>query len=381
MLIQTRNNLTDNVPQTFLSVDVAAGVSVLGWKNPNGFNANWAVQVGKTGEEQTEILLLGASTPAGTAGTTTGNTLYSHPANTPIYAIKYDQIVFEVSTSGTTGVAIPITNGTQGIQADNEYTQFDDTVSGTASAWRTYFKNSVSAVTSTESDWITLNTVPAFYSLANIRQRIKDRMVSPDFIKDDLVIDNWINEWLEQMNNAAVSVNEGYSMGTAEIAFANGNTSLGTLTQTDFKQLERAWWKDTSGTYLMTKMDNNSFGPQTQFTQTAPCFSLLDDNVIEVRPENPTGTVQIVYNKLPARLINDTDNLPVIMRGYTKSFVDYGLGQAYWKDSKQELAQPKEQLAIAQLENFKSQIAPSVRTGPTSVQIVEGVGDDSPWWV
>lgn len=194
------------------------------------------------------------------------------------------------------------------------------------------------------------------------------------------MLDNWINEWVEQMNNAAVSVNEGYSLGTTQIAFP-GNTNYGTITASDFKQIERAWFSDNTGTFMMNKMENNSFSPQRNFVSTMPYFALSDDNVIEIRPETPTGTVNLVYNKLQPRLVNDDDQLPVIMRGYTKSFVDYALSQALWKDSKIELANSKENQCLQALQAFRSEIAPSVRTGPTMVQIVEGVGDDTPWWI
>src|SRR5258707_3690917 len=98
MLIKTRNILTDFSEKTYTTNGEVSGTNVLRWENPDIFNASWGVQVGETGEAQSEIVLLGASTPAGTAGTLTANTLYEHPANTPLYAIKYDQLVFERST-------------------------------------------------------------------------------------------------------------------------------------------------------------------------------------------------------------------------------------------------------------------------------------------
>ena len=101
MIIRTQNNLTVNAPKTFLTHDEVAGTGILRWRNAAGFTASWAVQVGETGEEQTEILLLGTATPAGTAGTLTANTSFAHPADTPIYGIKYNQVVYERSTAGT----------------------------------------------------------------------------------------------------------------------------------------------------------------------------------------------------------------------------------------------------------------------------------------
>jgi len=132
MIIRARNILADDSPKTYLTNKESAGTNVLRWKNPNAFEASWAIQVGETGEEQTEVMILGTSTPAGTAGTLTANTLYEHPADTPLYAVKFDQIVFEQSTVGTAGTAVPLANGTITLQADHKFTQFDDTTGSTS---------------------------------------------------------------------------------------------------------------------------------------------------------------------------------------------------------------------------------------------------------
>ena len=57
MIIKTTNNLTINAPRTYLTNPEVSGTNVIRWKNPNGFNASWAIQLGETGEEQTEVIL------------------------------------------------------------------------------------------------------------------------------------------------------------------------------------------------------------------------------------------------------------------------------------------------------------------------------------
>ena len=52
------------------------GASSLRVKNINNFTEDHAVQVGKTGEEQSEIVTLGASPPSGTALNLSGTTAY-----------------------------------------------------------------------------------------------------------------------------------------------------------------------------------------------------------------------------------------------------------------------------------------------------------------
>lgn len=378
MLIQTLNNQTINTPKTYLSSNVTAGTSVIPVRAISPFQASWAVQIGETGEQQTEVVLLSSNTPSGTIGTLTANTVFDHSSDTPLYGIKYDQLVFERSTIGTLGTATPLSNGTINLQVTGTMTYFDDTSGSTGYAYKTYYRNSALAVNSSESDWITTAGFP-FYSKAKIRQRIKGKLVSAGYIDgiriDDSAIDDWINEWLEVMTNAAIDVNEDYSMGTMEVAFASGS-QYGIITAQDFKQPKRVWYSDGSGTWQATKMDSNSFSPNKTFTNTFPYFFFQGDSIIGRQPFDASGTFSIEYYKLSPVLVEDTDQLPVSMWGYTKSFVDYGHSQALFKDSKPDEAAIKLQEAAALLQRFRTELAPRSKTGATYIEIVEEVPND-----
>lgn len=377
MIIKVKNNLAESAPKTFISFNEAAGTNTLRWKNPSGFNASWALQIGETGEEQTEVVLLGTATPAGTAGTLTANTLYEHSADTPIYAIKYDQVVFEVSTSGTSGTASPITDGTLTIQVDHEFTQFDHTSGLTSYAYRTALRSSILGVNSSESDWIT-TTGFNYYSLSSIRSRIRSKLWNSSFIQDDDV-DLWINEWLEKMRNAAISVNQDYALGTTSASF--GTAGLGTITASDFRgQVRRVWVTYDGGqnNYQATKTTIREFVPDQSFSTTHPYFYMYGENVIGVKPEESGGSTSIIYPTLFTPLSNDTDELPISIKPYSTSFVDYGESQALKKDQKFTESKNKEDDANIALERFKTEIAPRAKTGATMISLVEpitGVSD------
>lgn len=380
MLIYSKNNLDVNAPVSYLTNQEVSGTNVLRWKNSNGASASWAVQVGKTGNKQSETVVLGTYIPAGTAGTLSGTTLYEHPTDTPLYFIKYDQVVFERSTAGTTGTAIPLTNGTVTYQADSPTTIFDDT-SGTPSyGYRSYFRNSITGETTSESDWLT-SAGFSFYSLAKLRQRVKDKLYDATYIPNDLMIDDWLNEWYQQMNNTLNEVNEDYAIGTTSVAFAS-NTEFGTITDTNFKGMtKRVWWMDNGGTYVASKMDSNSFSPARIFNSTVPYYYFQGDTVIGHKPSDTAGTLLIEYQKDQAILVNDTDEVPVPMHAHTKSFVDYALAQAKRKDNKFSEGSELENVAYQQLGIFKTQISSRLRTSPTFVNIVEATGEDSsPWF-
>jgi hypothetical protein len=379
MIIPTVNNLTVNSPKTYLSNSLSVGTNVLNVKNLNGFGASWAIQLGDTGEAQAEIVLLSSSTPVGTLGTISGTCVYDHPADTPVYAIKFDQIVFERSTTGTAGAAVPMTNGTVGIQCNSQTTVFDDTTGLSTYAYKTYFRNSALPLSSTESDWITSSGF-SFYSLGKLRQRVKDKLVNSSYMPDETIINDWLNEWLEMMTNTAIDVNEDYSLGTTSIVYT-GTAELGTITDTDFKQPRRIYYCDSSGSFTATKMDVNSFSPNKTFTNTYPYYYFQGDNIIGRKPSDSTGTLQIVYYKNTPVMVNDTDELPLSMRAYTKSFVDYGHAQALFKDSKSDEATLKLQEASSMLQRYKTELTPRGKTGVTYVDIVEDTGADQELWL
>ena len=377
MLVKTTNNITVQAPNTYLSNLEVAGTNVLRVKNINVLSPSWAIQLGNTGEAQAEIKMLGTAVIGGTAGTITGTTNFDHPADTPVYAIKYDQLVFERSTVGTAGTATPITGGTVNIMPNSPYTFFDDTTGASTYGYRSYYQNSVTLGTSLESDWLT-SAGFQFFSLAKMRQRVKDKLVNSTYITSDLVIDDWINEWGETMNNTAIDVDEGYAMGTFQVAYGVG-TELVQITQADFKQLRRVWYSDASGTYIATKMESNTFSPNRTFSTTYPYFYFEGDTLLGRKPSDQgAGTFTCEYYKLFTTLVNDTDTIPVNMQGYTKGFVNYALGQALIKDQKEGI--PRIQEALADKELFKKEITPRNKTGATYVDIVEDTGEDSELW-
>lgn len=382
--IYTENSLQVNAPITYLTAIATAGTSVFPVKNINAFNASWAIQLGATGEAQTEILLLSSSTPSGTLGTTTANSRFDHPVDTPIYGIKYDQLVFERSTSGTAGTATPMTGGTIGIMAQGTTTFFDDTTSASTYAYKTYWFNSVTTGSSQESSWITPAGL-SFYSLGKMRQRVKDKLVSAGYISgiavDDSMINDWINEWGEIMNNAVIDVDQDYQMGTTQISFASG-VELGTITNTDFKQVKRVWFIDSTGTFISTKMDSNTFSPNKTYSTTYPYHYFQGDSVIGRKPSDQgAGTLQLEYYNLNSPMVNDSDTLPVSMQSYSTGFVCYAHAQALFKDQKTQEADAKLQEAMGYKALFIKEIQPRDKSGPTYIQVVEDVASDQELWL
>lgn len=372
MIIRTNNNLGAISPRTYLSQDHASGATTMVVRNSIAMGTGWAAQVGETGEELTEILV---GTPTSTINITSPAMTFSHPQDTPVYFIKYDQIVFERSTAGTLGTALPMSNGTIVIQANDLYTQFDDTSGLTTYAYRTYFRNSALAVNSTESDWITSAGFD-FYSLNALRERVKEKLWNSQYLTTSMMT-NWVNEWKDEMSNAVISLNADYALGTVNVPF--GTTGLGTITTADFKDVRRVWTTYNGiDTFQSTKMDVNDFDPNQIFTSTHPYHYFQGDTIIGVKPSDTTGTISLVFSRFGTTMVNDTDVLPQPFRSYTKSFIDYIEAQALRKDNKPDW---KDKLTEAQIskQQFIAEMSPRDQSGPTYIQIVEPIdgGDNN----
>ena len=370
-LLQVNNLLHEVAPSTSSSFPEVAGTTTTRVDNTAGLTTGWGIQIGGIGQETTEILI---GTPATGTTITHPASAYAHPANTPVYFIKYNQVVFERSTTGTTGTATPMTNGTITYQADSNHTIFDDTSGSSTYGYRTYFRNSELAVNSTESDWITF-AGHSFYSLGKIRDRSRNKLWNSSYV-DNTMLDEWVNELKDEFSNAAIQTNEDYALGTVALAF--GTSGLGTITTADFSQLRRVWITyDGSNRSQSSKMNVNDYLPDEQFTSTHPAHYFQGDDVVGFKPEGP-GAADLVFYRFATTMVNDTDVLPLPMRPFTRSFTDYVKLNAQYKDEK--VNQTEIDAFLERERNkFVLSLSPRDKSGPTMIDIVEHISvDDSP---
>lgn len=373
-LIRIKNTLDNEAPNSYLGVPHSAGGTALSIRNPAGFQSSWAVQIGKTGEELAEILILGTATPSGTVLNTLGTLKYSHPTDTPVFSIKFDKIIISRSTSGTSIGASPI--GTVNIQPDNIYTQYEDTSGQTSYYYRASFTNSTVGTSSTseESAWIGGSGF-SFSSRAKLRERTKSKLYDAGYIKNDETINDWLNEWLETMNNTAVATREDFSLGSTNVS--HGTDGFATINVSDFIDVRRVWFtNDNSSFYEGDRIESNEYGPSQTFSAMSPKFYYHSDNVLAKLPNGSEGTASILYYKIQPTLNNDDEELPVVMKPYTNSFVNYALGQAYMLDQKDKLGVNFLTLANNDLEKFKNNITPRGKTGPKFIQFTDSVSSE-----
>ncbi len=364
------------IPLTYVASAINAGGTSTPAKNIAGFTASWAAQFGQTGEAISEIMLISGS-PAGTVlnlGTSpshpAGTLLFGHAQDTPIYQIHYDQIVFYRSTTGTAGPFAAL--ATVNIQSDNLYTQYDDTTGAASYAYYAQYYNSVTTDLSGSSS-IFIPGGPTFYSLQAIRQRTKDKLFSAGYIRNDSVVTDWLNEFVEEMSNAAIKVNQGYMLGTAAYGF--GTAGLGTITDSYFKMLVKCEVTYDNGvTYIPAKeIPAFEYSETDYFSINAPRYSWLGENVFEILPHQQAGSVKMTYASRFTPLVNDTDELPQHLKAYTTAATEYCLSVAYGLDQKDAESQQHFQQYMQGQTKFIAEITPRDLTGPKLIALGESI--------
>lgn len=366
--VRVDNNLSPYAPKTFLSAPGTAGSSVIAWDNGAGFSLSWGLQIGEIGEERSETVLLGTSIPAASLGTLTAGLTFDHPADTPIYGIKYNQVVFGTAL-GTAGTSVPIASGTITYKPDSLYTIFDNTAGSSTLGYQVYLQNSVTAGTSTISDWL----MPAgysFYSLEGLRERGKSKLWNSDYVTKGVATD-WVNECKEIMVNSVIQVNEDYTLGTEAVPF--GTNGLGTITSTDFSQIRRVWVTYNGvDKYQSTKTEFNNLLPTQYSSSVHPYHAFQGDNILVIQPSQ-LGTAEVGFYRFGTTMVNDTDLLPVPMRPYTNIFTEYFKAQALFKDEKFTEAENTMQRINGMVANFVQSLASRDKSSETIVEIVEDI--------
>jgi hypothetical protein len=380
--VSIENTLAVHGQKTYLSSGVAAAAVTSGAKNTTGFTTQYAIQIGETGQDQTEVVI---GTVASGTSFTHPALAFDHPADTPIYDIKFNQVVFEKSTAGTAGTAAPITNGTVSYKPDNwdsdlqlSLTIFDDTSGASTDAYKTMFRNSVLGSNSSESDWVT----PAgnsFYSLAALTERVKAEMWNPTFIQDDNRIHNWINELKDNWTNSVMAVNQDFALGTTNVAF--GTNGLGTITTADYTDVRRLWVTYNGvDKFQSTKQSVNDPIPGQVFSSSHPYHRWFGNTVFQVSPSDSAGTAELVFYRFGTTMVNETDELPHPFRSYTDAFVAYGVAKAAFLDDKLDKYDRKTQELKSLKQEFITNIVPRDRTGVQYVDIETPIDADDRGW-
>lgn len=132
--------------KTYLSADYQSGTS-LSVKNSDKFSDNDIIILGEPGQERTESTDLTA-TPPNVTTLTVAALSFSHPKDTPVYKVGWDQVTVEKSTDGSSYSVL----ATVDLNFEKTVTIYEDTTGATTDYYRVKLKNSATGNVSGYSD-------------------------------------------------------------------------------------------------------------------------------------------------------------------------------------------------------------------------------------
>jgi len=147
IIITSNPALVEEAPYSSLSAGSAAGASTLSVYSISSFAINKPLLIGEFGQEGSEIIKTHTDTaPTGTTVTLVTTLTKSHPKDTKVYVLPYDQVqIYHAST--TTGSKTLLST----IDVDEESTETDYTDTAQSSGY--YFTRFYNSITTDFSDY------------------------------------------------------------------------------------------------------------------------------------------------------------------------------------------------------------------------------------
>ena len=311
MIVKALHPSIDGNPRTNLTTKAASAQAVLVVQNATDFNTNDMLVIGNPGEELTEIKKIASI--SGKSLTLSANLVNSHPENTRITFIKYDQIKFYKATSinGTYNLV-----STKNIAIDEPHTLYDDSTALSTDYFKIKYYNSQSTDLSVYSDPIGASGFPR-YSLIRIQDALYEQVGD---IKEQYYtrtqITRWVNEIKDYIANKIVDTNEKYYNNYENLSVdASGESDL----PAGFRKFQKIFVLfDGVNGKRARKFELEEINDFTQtFSQEYPGYYFRQYK-IGCRPKGTAGTtlIQVHFEDQPDDLENAMDELPKPMRFY-----------------------------------------------------------------
>lgn len=324
MIVKALHPSIDGNPRTYLTVKAASGQADLTVQNVAGLSANDMLVIGNPAEELTEIKKISSIT--GKVITLSANLVNTHPENTKITFIKYDQVKFYKATSIAGSYSLV---STKDLAIGEPHTLYDDATALSTDYFKIRYYNTQSTELSVLSDAIGSGGFSR-YALISLQDALIAKFGDKknQFLVRSEITD-WINEIKDDMVNEIAESNEKHFAEYAELTTdANGLVAC----PSDFKKEQRLN-VDYSGTPRRArKVEIEDVDDTYTYHQENP-FWFFNNYNIEIRPKG-IATLDLYYEAHPADLANDSDELPKPIRFYVHVLMDGLMSKALEKDKK-----------------------------------------------
>lgn len=329
MIVKALHPNIEGNPRSNLTTKAVSGQADLIIQNASDFAVDDHLVIGNPAEELTEIKKI--ANISGKTITLSANLVNTHPENTRITFIKYDQVKFYKATS-VNGTYNLVAN--KSIAIDEPHTLYDDSTALSTDYFKIKYFNSDSSDLSVYSDPIGASGFPR-YSL----KRIQDAVYAKTGDKKESYytreeITDWVNEIKDDMVNQIIDSNEKYynTYENLTVDF-EGEASLGA----NFRKFQKMFvLYDGVNGVRARKFEFEEINDFSQtFSQEYPGYYFKQYKV-GCRPKGIAGTtvIQVHFEDQPADLENDMDEISKPLRFYMHVIMDGLMAKAMEKAGK-----------------------------------------------
>lgn len=329
MIVKALHPNIEGNPRSNLTTKAVSGQADLIIQNASDFAVDDHLVIGNPAEELTEIKKIASI--SGKTITLSANLVNTHPENTKITFIKYDQVKFYKATSVNGSYSLV---ATKSIAIDEPHTLYDDSTALSTDYFKIKYFNSDSSDLSVYSDPIGASGFPR-YSL----KRIQDAVYAKTGDKKESYytreeITDWVNEIKDDMVNQIIDSNEKYYNTYENLTVdSEGEASLGA----NFRKFQKMFvLYDGVNGVRARKFEFEEINDFSQtFSQEYPGYYFKQYKV-GCRPKGIAGTtvIQVHFEDQPADLENDMDEIPKPLRFYMHVVMDGLMAKAMEKAGK-----------------------------------------------
>ncbi len=351
MIIKALHPNIKGNPRTNLTEEALKNQNELTTQNSIDFHVNDFIVIGNPKEGQTEIRRI--ANVNGKRFTLDANLLNTHPQNTKITKIKYNQVKF-YRASSKNGTYTEVS--TKDIAIDEPHTLLDFTAALPTDFFKIRYYNSITSGLSVMSDPIGTEGFSR-YTLRRIQDALFKRTGDEreQYFDRDMITD-WVNEIKDEMSNIIIDTNEKYFDTFTDYGVnAEGEAELDDA----FRKFQKVFvlYNGDRGVRARRLEIEDINDWQQSFSRSAPCYYFKAYN-IGIRPKGEAGKtiVRIYSEQQPRDLEHDADELPKPIRFYLHIVMDGLMAKASEKNGKDGRAERYEKKYRRGLEQMTEEI-------------------------
>lgn len=309
MVIAAPNPSTDELEKSYLTQAYSSGTTTLTVQNANRFAANDRLLLGTMGHEGSEVVTLSAVNADGQT-LTTGATKFPHAIDDVVIQLRFDQVKFYRSTTGSGGAYALLAAVDMDVDNDTLTTYYDDTAGLTTYYYKSALYNSQSTLEAAASAIVS----GGGYTRNQVGKLIDDFLDEIGDPDDTQGITSRILVWLNSCSDDLITRTK------RPYEFLHTRSVLGTTAGNETIDLPTAMWKFDDFEYIYTPDVNTNVDYMVRRIPYEEFRDRTRDNTVDGSDNLQLITIDSAVNKFRLYPVPLTSQAAAVYLYYWKTF-------------------------------------------------------------